>query len=34
MRDPEQVKTLVHKALEQYGAIDVLNNAGIYISDQ
>jgi len=35
VRDPEQVKTLVHKALEQYGAIDVLvNNAGIYISDQ
>jgi len=30
---PDQVNTLVHKALEQYGAIDVLvNNAGIYIS--
>jgi len=35
VRDPDQVNTLVHKALEQYGAIDVLvNNAGIYISDQ
>ena len=33
VRDPDQVKTLVHKALEQYGAIDVLvNNAGLYIS--
>jgi len=33
VRDPDQVNTLVHKALEQYGAIDVLvNNAGIYIS--
>ncbi len=33
VKDPNQVKTLVDKALEQYGAIDVLiNNAGIYIS--
>ncbi len=33
VRDPEQVKTLVQKALEHYNAIDVLiNNAGIYIS--
>ena len=33
VRDPDQVNILVHKALEQYGAIDVLiNNAGIYIS--
>ncbi len=33
VRDPDQVNTLVHKALEHYGSIDVLiNNAGIYIS--
>jgi len=33
VRDPQQVKTLVDKALEHYGAIDVLiNNAGIYAS--
>lgn len=33
VRDAEQVNTLVHKALEHYGSIDVLvNNAGIYIS--
>lgn len=33
VRDFEQVNTLVHKALEHYGSIDVLvNNAGIYIS--
>lgn len=33
VRDAQQVNTLVHKALEQYGGIDVLiNNAGIYIS--
>ncbi len=33
IKDPEQVNTLVHKALEQYGSIDVLvNNAGIYVS--
>lgn len=33
VRDPEQVNTLVNKALEHYGAIDVLiNNAGIYVS--
>ena len=33
VRDPAQVNALVQKALEQYGAIDVLiNNAGIYIS--
>ncbi len=33
VRDPQQVKTLVDKALERYGAIDVLiNNAGIYAS--
>lgn len=33
VRDPQQVKTLVDKALERYGAIDVLiNNAGMYAS--
>jgi len=33
VRDADQVKTLVDKAQERYGAIDVLiNNAGIYIS--
>jgi short-subunit dehydrogenase len=33
VRDAEQVKSLVEKALAHYGAIDVLiNNAGIYIS--
>jgi short-subunit dehydrogenase len=33
VRDPEQVNTLVQKALAHYGAIDVLvNNAGIYAS--
>lgn len=33
VKDPDQVKTLVDKALERYGAIDVLvNNAGIYVS--
>lgn len=33
MRDPVQVQTLVEKAIDAYGAIDVLvNNAGIYIS--
>lgn len=33
VRDAAQVKTLVDKALEHYGAIDVLvNNAGIYAS--
>lgn len=33
VRDPDQVNALVCKALEHYGAIDVLvNNAGIYIS--
>jgi len=33
VKNPEQVKTLVDKALEHYNAIDVLiNNAGIYIS--
>lgn len=33
VKDPEQVKVLVAKALDQYRAIDVLiNNAGIYIS--
>lgn len=33
VRDPDQVNTLVQKALDHYGAIDVLiNNAGIYLS--
>ncbi len=33
VRDPDQVNALVHKALDHYGAINVLvNNAGIYIS--
>lgn len=33
VRDAEQVQTLVQKALDQFGHIDVLvNNAGIYIS--
>ncbi|MGL4618340.1 SDR family NAD(P)-dependent oxidoreductase [Chroococcidiopsis sp.] len=33
VRDPDQVKNLIDKALEHYGAIDVLiNNAGIYVS--
>ncbi|MBW4565549.1 MAG: SDR family oxidoreductase [Mojavia pulchra JT2-VF2] len=33
VKDPSQVKTLVEKALEYYGYIDVLvNNAGIYAS--
>ncbi|OKH24328.1 SDR family NAD(P)-dependent oxidoreductase [Chroogloeocystis siderophila] len=33
VRDPEQVKALVSKALDHYGTINVLvNNAGIYIS--
>lgn len=33
VRDPEQVKALVEKAIAVYGQIDVLvNNAGIYIS--
>lgn len=33
VRDPDQVKNLIDKSLEQYGAIDVLvNNAGIYVS--
>jgi NAD(P)-dependent dehydrogenase (short-subunit alcohol dehydrogenase family) len=32
VRDPEQVNTLVQKALDRYGCIDVLiNNAGIYL---
>lgn len=32
VKDPEQVNTLVQKALEHFGAIDVLiNNAGIYM---
>lgn len=32
VRDPEQVNTLIKKALDHYGAIDVLiNNAGIYL---
>lgn len=31
VRDPEQVSTLTHKALDRSGAIDILiNNAGIY----
>ena len=31
--DPVQVNALIHKALEQFGKIDVLiNNAGLYIS--
>lgn len=33
VKDPDQVKNLIDKSLEQYGAIDVLvNNAGIYVS--
>jgi len=33
VKDPEQVNTLVRKALEHYGSINVLvNNAGIYAS--
>ncbi|MBW4574301.1 MAG: SDR family oxidoreductase [Aphanothece sp. CMT-3BRIN-NPC111] len=33
VRDAEQVKALIHQALNHYGFIDVLiNNAGIYIS--
>ncbi len=33
VRDPKQVETLVQKALEHFGTIDVLiNNAGLYIS--
>jgi short-subunit dehydrogenase len=33
VKDPQQVNTLVDKALAQYGNIDVLvNNAGIYLS--
>ncbi|HEY9847264.1 MAG TPA: SDR family oxidoreductase [Candidatus Caenarcaniphilales bacterium] len=33
VKDSEQVKTLVQKALDHYGAVDVLiNNAGIYVS--
>lgn len=33
VKDPQQVNTLVDKAIAQYGNIDVLvNNAGIYIS--
>lgn len=33
VRDPEQVNTLVEKAIAYFGSIDVLvNNAGIYIS--
>ncbi|HEY9636882.1 MAG TPA: SDR family oxidoreductase [Coleofasciculaceae cyanobacterium] len=32
VRDPEQVNTLVQKALEHYSSIDVLiNNAGVYL---
>jgi NAD(P)-dependent dehydrogenase (short-subunit alcohol dehydrogenase family) len=32
VKDPEQVKTLVQKALDHYGSIDVLiNNAGLYL---
>lgn len=33
VKDPQQVKTLIDKALAHYSAIDVLiNNAGIYVS--
>lgn len=33
VRDPDQVKNLIDKAIEQFGEIDVLiNNAGIYVS--
>lgn len=33
VREPDQVNKLVQKAIEHYGAIDVLvNNAGIYVS--
>lgn len=34
-RNPDQVNALVHKALDGYGAIDVLiNNVGIYVLGQ
>ncbi|HTL89766.1 MAG TPA: SDR family oxidoreductase [Leptolyngbya sp.] len=33
VRDPDQVQTLVERAIAEYGSIDVLvNNAGVYIS--